>query len=177
MTRKQTAYLLTLCFLLASVNAANAAAPPPPAGCKAPQSRQLDFWVGKWNIYPKATPDKQTATSVVESLYEGCAIRENWKPLAGSGGGSLSTYDANEKSWRQFWTDAYGGVAEFSGGWNGTSMVITGTWPMPQHPTQMTRMGYTPLPDGSVEQAGETSDDNGKTWQPGFDLIYRKVGE
>jgi hypothetical protein len=33
-------------------------------------------------------------------------------------------------------------------------------------------MTYTPRGDGSVEQAGETSDDGGKTWRPGFDFIY-----
>jgi hypothetical protein len=37
----------------------------------------------------------------------------------------------------------------------------------------MTRMTYTKLADGSVEQAGTSSDDGGKTWQPSFDFIYR----
>ena len=54
----------------------------------------------------------------------------------------------------------------------GKAMVLTGVWPQPGHPTQMTRMTYAPLADGSVEQSGVTSDDNGKTWQPSFDLIY-----
>ena len=31
------------------------------------------------------------------------------------------------------------------------------------------------LPDGTVEQSGVTSDDNGKSWQPGFDLIYTRL--
>ena len=33
-------------------------------------------------------------------------------------------------------------------------MVIEGVWPQPGHPNQITRMTYTPLADGSVEQAG-----------------------
>jgi hypothetical protein len=28
-----------------------------------------------------------------------------------------------------------------------------------------------------VEQSGVTSDDNGKTWQPGFDFIYTRIPE
>jgi hypothetical protein len=54
-------------------------------------------------------------------------------------------------------------------------MVLTGLWPQPGHPRQMTRMTYRRLADGSVEQLGVTSDDNGKTWQPGFDFVYRKA--
>jgi len=51
-------------------------------------------------------------------------------------------------------------------------MVLEGVWPSPGHPQQKTRMSYRLLPDGTVEQSGVTSDDSGKTWQPGFDLIY-----
>ena len=28
--------------------------PPPPAGCSSPESRQFDFWVGRWDVYPSA---------------------------------------------------------------------------------------------------------------------------
>ena len=52
-------------------------------------------------------------------------------------------------------------------------MVLTGTWPQPGHADQITRMTYTPLAGGSVEQKLETSDDGGKTWAPSDDLIYR----
>ena len=74
--------------------------------------------------------------------------------------------------WRQTWIAAAGFV-DFSGGWNGTSMVIQGVWPAATNPNQVTRMTYTPNADGSVEQKGETTDDDGKTWQPSFDFIYR----
>jgi len=154
-----------------------AASPPPaPQGCHSAESRQFDFWVGRWNVARADKPGQQTATSLVEKLYAGCAIRENWKPFAAGGeGGSLNSYVASEGKWRQTWIDASGARAEFVGGWNGKAMVLEGVWPQPGHPTQRTRMTYTPHPDGSVEQAGETSDDEGRTWQPGFDLIYRRA--
>lgn len=96
-------------------------------------------------------------------------------PLSGNHGGSLNAYAPGAKSWKQFWTDAQGGSAEFTGGWNGKAMVLTGIWPQPGHPKQITRMTYTPLAGGSVEQQGVTSDDGGKTWTPSFDLIYRRA--
>lgn len=151
-----------------------AAMPPPPPGCTSTESRQLDFWVGKWNVYPKQKPDMHVADSLVENKYTGCAIRENWMPLMplNEGGGSLSTYVPEKKIWRQFWVDSSGAAVDLQGGWDGKAMVITGVWPQPGHPAQITRMTYTPLADGSVEQSGVTSDDDGKTWQPSFDFIY-----
>ncbi|HEY1707011.1 MAG TPA: hypothetical protein VGG10_02010 [Rhizomicrobium sp.] len=161
---------LSIAALLSSIPAA--ATPNP---CAAPERRQFDFWVGKWDVYAKADPNKLVAHSLIESLYDGCAVRENWMPLSGHFGGSLNSFDSAHRQWRQFWADAQGGSAFFTGGLSGKAMVLTGVWPQPGHPTQITRMTYTPLGDGSVEQMGVTSDDDGKTWQPGFDFLYRKA--
>jgi hypothetical protein len=153
--------------------AAFAGTPAPPPACAAPENRQLDFWVGHWDVYAKADLTKLVAHSTIENLYGGCAIRENWMPLGGAGGGSLSSYIPATGKWRQFWVDSSGATVDFEGGWDGRAMVLEGVWPQPGKPTQRTRMTYSKLPDGSVEQAGQSSDDNGKTWQPSFDLIYR----
>ncbi len=144
-----------------------------PSGCDTPESHQFDFWVGKWEVFPAAHPDTKIADSLIEKLYAGCAVRENWMPLKGPGGGSLNAWDADTGKWRQTWLDSGGRFADFYGGWDGAAMSIQGVWPQPGKPKQMTRMTYIPHADGSVEQAGFTSDDNGATWQPSFDLIYR----
>jgi hypothetical protein len=159
--------------MICATNVYAAAALPPPA-CTGAENHQFDFWIGRWDVYPTTAPDKLVAHSLIESRYAGCAIRENWMPLVSGGdGGSLSTYVPAKKAWRQFWTDSSNAAVDFTGGWDGKSMILTGTWPQPGHPTQMTRMTYTKLADGSVEQAGTSSDDGGKTWQPSFDFIYR----
>jgi hypothetical protein len=151
--------------------------PPPPPGCTAAESRQLDFWVGHWSISPKAAPNRKTATSLIENLYSGCAIRENWMPLHGGSGGSFSSWLPDKKVWQQLWVDSSGSWVTFTGGWDGNAMVLEGVWPVPGHPQQRTRMSYRLLPDGTVEQSGVTSDDQGKSWQPGFDLIYTRIPE
>jgi hypothetical protein len=152
------------------------AAAPAAKPCTTTAHRQFDFWVGYWEVYAKADAAKKIiAHSKIENLYDGCAIRENWMPLGRAGGGSLNTYDPAKKSWHQFWADAANSAANFDGGWNGKAMMLTGLWPQAGHPKQLTRMSYTPLSDGSVEQLGVTSDDNGKSWQPSFDFIYRKA--
>jgi hypothetical protein len=152
-----------------------AARAQPSLGCDSVQSRQFDFWVGRWSVSPNGHPDRHVADSLIEKLYQGCAVRENWSPLQGGAGGSLSSYVAGEDAWRQTWVDATGARVDFKGGWDGRAMVLTGLWPQPGHPTRLTRMTYTRQADGSVRQLGESSDDGGKSWQPSFDLIYRKT--
>jgi hypothetical protein len=151
------------------------AAPPAAAGCNSAESRQLDFWVGHWSVSPKAASNRKVATSLIEKLYSGCAIRENWMPLKSGAGGSLSSYLPEKRAWQQIWVDSSGSWVTFTGGWNGTAMVLEGVWPVPGHPQQRTRMSYRLLPDSTVEQSGVTSDDEGKTWQPGFDFIYTRI--
>jgi hypothetical protein len=156
-------------------NAQTAGPPAPPPGCTAPESRQFDFWIGAWDVYVNGKPDRKVAQSLIENLYLGCAIRENWQIGRPSAGGSLSSYVPAEKGWRQTWVDSSGARVEFTGGWTGGAMVLAGVWPQPGHPTQLTRMTYSRQPDGAVRQLGESSDDQGKTWQPSFDFIYRKA--
>jgi hypothetical protein len=148
--------------------------PPQPSPCADPEYRQFDFWVGRWSVSPTGS-QKVVAASVIENLYGGCAICENWIPIGQAGGGSLSSYVRGDHAWRQSWVDSSGGRAEFKGGWNGQAMVLTGPWPMPDGRARLVRMTYTPNPDGSVRQAGEASFDDGRSWRPTFDYIYRRT--
>jgi hypothetical protein len=144
------------------------------SGCDSPQSHQFDFWVGRWVVSPTGHPGMHVADSLIEKLYQGCGVRENWSPLQGGAGGSLSAYVPADPGWRQTWVDADGAYVEFRGGWNGKAMVLTGRWPQPGHPGQLTRMTYTRGQDGSVRQLGQVSDDVGRSWSPGFDFTYRR---
>jgi hypothetical protein len=146
---------------------AQQAAPAPAAPCADPAYHQLDFWVGRWDVYPTGK-NKLVAHSLIESVY-GCGIRENWMPLSNQLGGSLSIYVPAEKHWEQFWIDSQGSRAFFTGGWDGKAMVITGKWGGP-----LVRMSYSKNADGSVRQLGEQSTDEGKTWTPSFDFTYRQ---
>lgn len=158
-------------FLIASSQAATSAptaaasTPTAAAACAAPEYRQFDFWVGRWDVYGPA--GKQVGHSLIEKVY-GCGIRENWIPFNNQLGGSLSTWVPGEKRWEQFWIDSSGSRAVFTGGWNGSAMVIQGKWGGP-----IVRMTYTKNADGSVRQFGEQSTDEGKTWKAAFNFVYR----
>ena len=158
-----------------------AAAQTSPPGCDSPESHQFDFWVGKWEVHPNGA-DKIVAHSLIEKKYAGCAVRENWMPLGKEltgGGGSLSSFDAKAKRWRQTWVDSSGARADFEGTFDNGVMSITGNWPNFVGPGQdaLVRMNYRVQPDGQVRQWGQSSTDGGKTWTPSFDFLYRRVAE
>ena len=159
----------------AALIATPAFAQAPPANvCAEPERAQLDFWVGHWDVYPTGTT-KLVAHSLIEKLYTGCAIRENWMPLSGGAGGSLSAWNPKTGKWHQTWMDSSGAAVMFDGGMVGDTMTIDGNWANVVAPGKdgVVRMRYRRNPDGSVRQWGEVTQDNGKSWSPSFDLTYK----
>ncbi len=135
------------------------------SSCSSPEDHQFDFWVGEWDVFG---PEGQLiAHSKIEKVY-GRAIRENWMPLNGQDGGSLSIYVLQDMRWEQFWVDSQGMRAIYTGNWDGKAMVIAGK--LGGVPI---RMSYSANADGSVRQLGERSTDDGKTWEASFDFTYR----
>ncbi len=171
----QRVLALSMTALAAGSAVAQTPKPPAPPPCAAAEHHQFDFWVGRWDVYPFGK-EKLVAHSLIESLYGGCAIRENWMPLTSGGdGGSLSSFVPDEKGWRQTWIDSSGARVDFKGGYAGEAMVLTGFWPDVLGPGKdaLIRMTYTRQPGGAVRQLGEASTDEGKTWSPSFDFLYR----
>ena len=154
--------------------AAAAALPPPQPKCEGEAHEAFDFWVGEWDVFPNGR-NTQVARSRIERLYNGCAIRENWMPLRGNAGGSLSGYDPATQRWHQTWIGSAPGVIQFEGGPAEGKMVLTGWWPGsgPSGEDGLTRMTYSRAEGGEVRQFGEFSSDHGLTWKPSFDFIYR----
>jgi hypothetical protein len=169
---------LLLVMLIAPASAlAQAPATNPPA-CASPEHRQFDFWVGSWDVYAFGK-DKLVAHSLIERLYDGCAIRENWMPLKGTAGGSLNAWVPDQKKWHQTWVDASNSHVMFEGGMVGGKMVLTGLWRHGGGPGvhQSYRMTYSREAKGAVRQHGEITPDGGRTWQTSFDFLYVPSGQ
>ena len=157
--------------------AAPAAAQPVAADlCKSSAHHAFDFWIGRWTVTETKT-GKPAGQSLIEQLYNGCALRENWSE-PGYAGGSLNTFDAPAGKWRQTWTDASGAWREFVGGIEDGRMVLVARAVSPRDPAKviLARMTFTPNPDGSVRQYSDASRDDGKTWTERYDYTYRKAG-
>ena len=166
--------------LIAAVFAAPlAAAPAPPrpgAGCTDAAHHAFDFWIGRWDVV-QTRGGKPAGSSLIEPLYSGCAIRENWSDPSGFSGGSLNTFDARTGKWRQTWTDSANSWREFVGGLEDGKMVLVARRTARDDPsrTLTERMTFTHNADGSVRQYSDQSTDEGKTWSIRYDFTYRRA--
>ena len=150
----------------------SASGPPPPAKCDSAEHRQFDFWVGKWDVYRSDT-NQLVAHSLIEKLYAGCALMENWMPIGGTGGGSLNSWRPATKRWHQTWTDSGNNWNEYVGGLEGDAMVISGTSTSASGVSSPVRITYQRGDGGSVVQTGYQSGDGGKSWSLTYQFIYR----
>jgi hypothetical protein len=177
--RKLAIALLSL--MLAAVALADAAplatppAPVAPQGCVGLEHRQFDFMVGEWVVGPTGkleTPSKARW----DKQGKGCSIQENWFPKGGNNGNSINYFDAADKQWHQHWIGADGDAVHYIGKWTGKTMEFRAEdISTPQMTKAVLTMTFEPLPDGSVRQSGTQSTDGGKTFQPAWDLTYRRA--
>jgi hypothetical protein len=168
--------LLVMALSCASVrSAAPADAADAPSPCAAPEYRQFDFWVGKWEVR-ETVSGAVAGKSLVEKLYDGCAIRENFSQ-DGFSGGSLNHYGRLDHHWRQAWTDSLGTWRDFVGRIEDSKMVMTWSHPSRARPGViiLERMAFTPNPNGTVRQFSQHSEDDGKTWTENYDYTYYPV--
>ncbi|VAV86739.1 hypothetical protein MNBD_ALPHA06-2166, partial [hydrothermal vent metagenome] len=116
---KLVASLLLVAVLLGSTANADTAKPkPPPKACQGPEFRQLDFWVGDWNLSYNQGKDKPMGTAhnlITKSALGDCVITEKFS-MPGFHGTSLSIFHKQSGKWRQTWVDDQGGYFDLAGG-------------------------------------------------------------
>ena len=145
----------------------------PNASCESPEYRQFDFWVGTWDV---RTPQGGFAgTNTITREHAGCVIVEHWTGAKGMTGTSLNFYIPATRRWQQTWVDSSGTVTELTGELRSGAMVLSGR-AKGASDNVVSRITWTPAPDGSVRQLWEQSKDDGKSWVTAFDGRYRKKG-
>jgi hypothetical protein len=145
------------------------AASPPNPGCAA-ESRQFDFWIGRWNVTMGGKP---AGTSHIERILEGCALLENWSGAQGGDGKSLNFYSREDGKWHQTWISSNGGALFLSGGIVDGAMRLEGQRPASQgNPATRERIIWTPLSGGKVRQLWESAPAGTDAWRVQFDGIY-----
>src|SRR5262249_59897631 len=96
------------------------------APCTASEYRQFDFWLGDWDTFELKAPDKVVARNHVDSILDGCVIREVYEQTDGLVGQSFTIYDAARGVWHQSWVTNRGQLLIIEGGMQGDRMVLTG---------------------------------------------------
>ena len=91
-----------------------------PAACQDAEYRQLDFWVGEWDLTwaQQDGTEGNGTNSITRSPYGDCVITENFDgaPSLQFKGMSVSTYSKPAGQWRQAWVDDQGGFFSLHGG-------------------------------------------------------------
>ena len=140
--------------------------------CTGPEHRQFDFWLGEWDVFDEA--GELVGHNHIYPVLEGCALSENWTSVNGSPGKSYNFYDAAENKWHQTWIDQSGGALYLDGGLVDGSMVLSGPRPAEKGGSEIHRITWTQLKDGSVKQHWQSSSDGATQWQDVFVGYYRK---
>jgi hypothetical protein len=141
-----------------------------PRHCQTGSHHQFDFWLGQWDVFERGGQTK-AADVRVETVLDGCALREEYSDPQGVTGTSLSSYDTKTGHWQQTWINSHGQLLVIQGTLEGRSMVFSG-WRHDGTAERLVRARWTP--EGrNVRETADTSADGGKTWTPWFDLEFR----
>ena len=138
--------------------------------CSSPESRQLDFWLGHWQVVENADV---VATSTIEAVSGGCAIREIYQQKDGYHGTSLSFHDPVINKWRQTWIDSTGAVGEFSGAFTEGAMRFEGETHTASGKRVYRRMSLERDGAGILQKSLKSMD--GATWAPHYEIRYSPV--
>jgi hypothetical protein len=159
---------LALSPVLASAQEAVEAPPP----CAGGEYRQFDFWLGSWEV--KTSDGSVAGTNAIDSILNGCVLREQWRGARGMTGSSFNTYDPPAGTWHQTWVDDQGGFLLLSGALEEGAMVLRGEM-LDDEGLVTHRITWTPVADGQVRQLWEASRDGGATWSVVFDGLYARM--
>ena len=174
--RKHLTLLVLIAVVLSRPIPATAAEPHPSVCQQDPAYRQLDFWIGHWDVFNTADGSK-AGSSVIERVLGGCALTVQWQEADGSGEvRELFYYQKAKKLWHQVWISDAGPTKErvLVDVRTGGALVFQGEVPQLDGGSHLDRSTVKALPDGHIHQIIEISRDSGKTWQSAFDAEYRK---
>jgi hypothetical protein len=166
---------LALALALASL-AASAYAQSPAYGCDSPESRQLDFWLGEWELAykgPKGEPAK--SRNRITKTLDGCAVLEEFTGAPGTklDGRSFSTYDRATKRWRQTWVDNTASYLDLEGATVDGNMAFVRSVTKDGKTTHQ-RMVFRDVKPESLTWVWQSSPD-GATWTTLWEIAYKRV--
>jgi ketosteroid isomerase-like protein len=136
--------------------------------CRNPEFRQFDFWIGDWDVF-EAGREIPIARARIGSILNGCVLQEDYRASDGHEGQSLTTYDMARNVWHQTCMTSGGTLLQIEGKLQEGEMVMSGK----NQQGEVVRGVWKPL-SGEVHEIAAKSADAGKTWQPWFDIVFRR---
>src|SRR5215831_12997768 len=167
-----TSHRIFLCSLLLTLASSIAWAADVKSPCTEPAFRAFDFWAGMWDVYDVGGQTK-VASARIDPILDGCVLREDYQQFDGHQGQSFTLYDATRHVWHQSWVTNRGELLEIEGTMQDGSIVLSGG----DRDAGTLVRGIWKREHGNVRETADTSADQGKTWKPWFDIIFRPASD
>jgi hypothetical protein len=147
------------------------------AACAGPEFRQLDFWLGDWDVRWDASPGQPAGTgaNIITRDFDGCVIHEHFSGGPSTGnllGESWSSYQAPAQSWRQTWVDNQGGYFALVGGPQDGKFVLVSNTLTDNTPRQ--RMVFEDITPSAFTWRWQRTADKGATWADAWVIHYTR---
>jgi hypothetical protein len=161
---------LTVVVLCAAQSGANP--------CAAAEQKQLDFWVGDWDLtWPGQEAGKTDhGTNRVQRVLDSCVVEENFSGEAAMHlrGRSVSLYDVRARKWKQTWVDNEGAYLDFVGEFKDGQMILSRQGVRPDGTPMKQRMVFKNISANEFDWSWEASNDGGKTWKVQWPIHYKR---
>jgi Protein of unknown function (DUF1579) len=170
--------LLLSASTVLSQQSAKPAAPPDP--CTAAEQKQLDFWVGEWDLTWPGQKAGETShgTNSIRRILDGCVVQETFS--GGDSmhlrGASVSIFDFTAGKWKQTWVDNEGGYLDFVGELKDSQVILQREAARNDGTKVLQRMVFKNIGPNELDWSWEASRDGGKTWQVQWPIHYKRKG-
>jgi Protein of unknown function (DUF1579) len=152
------------------------AAPQKP--CSAPEYRQLDFWVGDWDLtWPGQNGQPaQRGRNRIERELGDCVVHEHFSDQAEPPfqGTSVSTFTPKLGKWQQTWVDNQGSYLDLTGEFKDGQMVLGREAVGKDDKKIQQRMVFKNIKQDSFDWTWERSEDGGATWKVIWPIHYER---
>ena len=148
-------------------------------GCKAPQYRQFDFWLGSWKAYDDDGKGPYVARDDITAILGGCVILEQYRQKDGLNGDGTTIYDASRGLWHQTWVTNSGQLLILEGKLEKGVLAMSGDNLGRDGKRVWYRVDWKQQTTGTagVRETAVTSKDGGKSWQAAFDILFVRQRE
>ncbi len=142
--------------------------------CGAVEYRQFDFWIGDWDTFETEDPNGPSiARAEIISIVSGCALHERYEQSDGLVGDSILSFDPVRRQWQQTWITNRGSNMVLWGELRDGALVLEGEVHLHDGATVLQRITWQREGDG-VRESAVLSRDGGRSWEPAFDVLFRR---
>ena len=151
---------------------------PQPKPCSEPEQKQLEFWVGEWDLTWPGNNAGETAhgTNSIRRILDGCIVEETFSggDAMHLRGRSVSIFDTTAGKWKQTWVDNEGGYLDFVGEFKDGQMILGREAVRADGTRRLQRMVFKNITHDEFDWSWEGSKDGGKTWAVVWPIHYKR---